>query len=278
MLIDWFTVAAQAVNFLILVWLMKRFLYKPILNAIDAREKKIAATVADASKQKADAEGEKDEFKKKNADFDTQRSALLVKATDDAKAEGARLLVEARKVADALSVKLREASENEERDLHQSVRRRTEQEVFAVARKTLTDLAGISVEQCMGDLFARRLREMDAPSKKSLGDAIRAQGGPSTVSSAFDMPEGARAVLQKAINETFSADVHLRFETMPTLICGIELAAKGQKVAWSIADYLSALENEVKELLKKREKPKPAPAIPEPAAKKSEPEPAVKAA
>ena len=48
MLIDWFTVGAQAVNFLILVWLLKRFLYKPVLAAIDAREKKIAATIEDA--------------------------------------------------------------------------------------------------------------------------------------------------------------------------------------------------------------------------------------
>jgi len=42
MLIDWFTVGAQALNFLILVWLMKRFLYKPVLHAIDEREMRIA--------------------------------------------------------------------------------------------------------------------------------------------------------------------------------------------------------------------------------------------
>ena len=48
MLIDWFTVGAQALNFIILVWLLKRFLYKPILNAVDAREKRIAAELADA--------------------------------------------------------------------------------------------------------------------------------------------------------------------------------------------------------------------------------------
>ena len=48
MLIDWFTVGAQAVNFIILVWLLKRFLYKPILNAIDAREKRIATELAAA--------------------------------------------------------------------------------------------------------------------------------------------------------------------------------------------------------------------------------------
>ena len=56
MLIDWFTVVAQVVNFLILVWLLKRFLYKPILDAIDAREKRIASELADADAKKAAAE------------------------------------------------------------------------------------------------------------------------------------------------------------------------------------------------------------------------------
>jgi F-type H+-transporting ATPase subunit b len=52
MLIDWFTVVAQVLNFLILVWLLKRFLYRPILNAIDVREKRIAAEVADARRRR----------------------------------------------------------------------------------------------------------------------------------------------------------------------------------------------------------------------------------
>ena len=55
MLIDWFTVAAQVLNFLILVWLMKRFLYQPVLNAIAAREAKIAAELKDAADTKAKA-------------------------------------------------------------------------------------------------------------------------------------------------------------------------------------------------------------------------------
>ena len=56
MLIDWFTVVAQALNFLILVWLLKRFLYKPMLDAIDAREKRIATQLADADAKKAAAQ------------------------------------------------------------------------------------------------------------------------------------------------------------------------------------------------------------------------------
>src|SRR5450631_4660557 len=109
MLIDWFTVGAQAINFIILVWLLKRFLYKPILNAVDAREKRIAAELADADAKEAEAQKERDEFQHKNEEFDQQRAALLNKATDEAKAERQRLLDEARKTADAISSQRQEA-------------------------------------------------------------------------------------------------------------------------------------------------------------------------
>ncbi len=56
MLINWFTVGAQAINFLILVWLLKRFLYKPILHAIDEREKGIASQLAQAEAKVAEAQ------------------------------------------------------------------------------------------------------------------------------------------------------------------------------------------------------------------------------
>ena len=72
--------------------------------------------------------------------------------------------------------------------------------------------------------------------------------------SAFELPLEQRAVIQNAINETFSADVHIRFETVPDIVSGIELTANGQKVAWSIAEYLSSLEKSVEELLKAKDK------------------------
>jgi len=62
-------------------------------------------------------------------------------------------------------------------------------------------------------------------------------------------------LIQNALNETFSAEVHVRFETAPDLISGIELTTNGQKVAWSIADYLVSLEKGVDELLKEKDKP-----------------------
>jgi len=257
MLIDWFTVGAQALNFLILVWLMRRFLYRPILNAIDAREKKIAAELADAAAKKAEAQKDRDEFQKKNADFDQQRAALLGQAADAAKAEGQRLLDEARKAADALSAKRQEGLRIDAHNLSQAISRRTQQEVFAIARKALGDLATTSLEERLGDVFTRRLRTMDGQAKETFGAALKTTSEPALVRSAFDLPPVQRAIIQNALNETFSADIRLRFETSPDLVGGIEVAANGQKLAWSIADYLTSMEKGVDELLKQQDKPVP---------------------
>jgi F-type H+-transporting ATPase subunit b len=266
MLIDWFTVGAQALNFLILVWLMKRYLYKPIRHAIDEREKRIAAELANADAKKAEAQKEHDEFQHKNAELDQQRAALLSKATGEAEAERQRLLEEARKAAVALSSKRQETLRNEEQNLHQAIRRRAQQEVFAIARKALTDLATTSLEERLGEVFTRRLREMDGKAKEGLGAALKTASDPAVVRSTFELPAEQRAAIQNALNETFSAEIRVRFETAPDLISGIELTTNGQKVAWSIADYLESLKKGVDELLKEKDK-REAKAVPKPESK-----------
>jgi F-type H+-transporting ATPase subunit b len=271
MLADWFTIVAQALNFLILVWLMKRFLYQPVLHAIDEREKRIATELANADAKKSEAQKEHDEFQHKNTEFDQQRAALLSKATDEAQTEHRRLLEEARKAAVDLSSKRREALRDEEQTLHQAIRQRTQQEVFSIARKALQDLATTSLEERLVEVFTRRLREMNGKAKETLAAAAKTASDPTVVRSTFDLPAEQRFAIQNALNETFSAEVRVQFETAPNLIGGIELTANGQKVAWTIADYLDSLEKGVDELLKMKDqsgaKSEPGPEEPKPAVK-----------
>ncbi|OGQ94248.1 MAG: F0F1 ATP synthase subunit B [Deltaproteobacteria bacterium RIFOXYA12_FULL_61_11] len=255
MLFDWFTVGAQALNFLILVFLMGRFLYKPILHAIDEREKRIASELADADAKRAEAKKERDEYQHKNEELDEQRAAILRQATDEAKEERQRLLDEARQAADALSSKRKETLRNDAHNLSQAIGNRAQQEVFAIARKALTELAGVKLEERLSEVFTRRVRELESPTKETLAEALRTATDPALVRSAFDLPAEQRAAIQKAINETFSADIHLCFETAPDLISGIELTTKGLKVGWSIAEYLMSLEEGVGELLKEKDRP-----------------------
>jgi len=249
MLIDWFTVGAQALNFLILVWLMKRFFYKPVLNAIDAREKRIATELADADAKRAEAQKEREEFQHKNHEFDQQHEALLKKATHEAAIERQRLLDEARKAADAFRAKREEALRNEHQALSKNLTRWTQTQVFSIARKALSDLAAASLEERMSETFIQRLRELNGSAKEQLATALKSTPQPVLVRSAFDLTQVQHVAIQQAINETFSADIHLRFEIKPELVSGIELSANGQKVAWSIAEYLALLETSAGTLL-----------------------------
>jgi F-type H+-transporting ATPase subunit b len=249
MLIDWFTVGAQIVNFLILVWLLKHFLYKPILDAIDAREKKIAAELADADAKKAEAEKERTDFEDKHKAFDEQRSALLGKAADEAKAERERLIDQAKKDAESLRANQADVLREDQIRLGSEISLLAEKEVFAIARKTLTDLATVSLEERVGEVFTRRLRELDPKAKGLLGAALKNSSQPVLVRSAFDLPPGQKAAIQNALNETFSAVVRIKFEDSQDAICGVELTANSQKVGWSISSYLTALSKKVSDLV-----------------------------
>ena len=165
MLIDWFTIGAQALNFLILVWLMKRFLYKPILHAIDEREKRIATELANADKKKVEAQKESDEFRHKNEEFDQQRASLLSKATDEVKAEHQRLLDEARKAADVFRAKRQDALRNEQHSLNTKSPAGPSRRFLPLPERRLTDLAGTSLEEAMGEVFTRRVRELNDEAK-----------------------------------------------------------------------------------------------------------------
>lgn len=249
MLIDWFTVGAQAVNFLVLVWLLRRFLYEPILDAIDAREARIAAELADARAKQAQAQSERDLFARKNEVFDQQHAERLAQAKEQVGAEHRRLMSEARQAADDMHRQRREALEREQRDLKDDITRLTRKEVFAIARKTLGDLADASLEERMGQVFTCRLRDLRGSAKEGLAAALKTGTDPALVRSTFVLPEAQRMAIQDAIDEIASTDVRIRFEAAPTLVSGIELSANGQKVAWSIADYLATLERRVGELL-----------------------------
>lgn len=249
MLIDWFTVGAQTLNFLVLVWLLKRFLYQPILHAIDAREQRIAAELAEAATKKAEAGQERAELDHKREEFDGQRAALLSKAIEEAKAERQRLLDEAREESESARTRREEALRQEQQSLGEEISRRTRDEVFAIARKAFGDLASASLEERMVEVLLQRLRALSDEEKAALRSAFQEASDPVTVRSVFELPPAQRSNLESAVSELLTVRTPLQFASAPGLISGIELTANGRKISWSIADYLSTLEKSVAGLL-----------------------------
>jgi F-type H+-transporting ATPase subunit b len=249
MLIDWFTVGAQVLNFVVLVWLMKRFLYRPVLDAIAAREKRIADQIADAEAKQAQAAEERSAFEEKNAAFDRERAALLTQAKADAAAEGQRLLADTKQAADAQAHQRQQALKTEAEHLNEAIGDRARQEVFAIARKALSDLAGVSLNERIAEVFVQRLQALAEPAKVRLTDALKSTREPALLRSAFELTAGARAAIAQALNEQLSTDVDLRFETAPKLLSGIELSVGGEKLGWTIDEYLDSLQESVAEVM-----------------------------
>ncbi len=257
MKINWFTVIAQVINFLILVWLLKKFLYKPILNAIDEREKKIRDQLKDADDKKAVAQKEQDDFKKKNEDFDQQKKALMDKAVADANTQKQQLMDAAKKEADDLRTKMEKATKEKQENDNLQVTEKIQHQVFAITRKALTEIASISLEEQSANTFVKHLAALKDDDKKQFIDAFKSNTNAILVRSAFDLPAKQQGEIHDAVNVALSADTQLQFKTSPDIINGIELSTNGYKLSWSFSEYLNSLEKNIDETMKENAKPVP---------------------
>jgi F-type H+-transporting ATPase subunit b len=241
-LIDWFTVIAQIVNFLVLVYLLKRFLYKPIIKAMDGRERRIAGRLEEADKREKEARQELEQYEQRNRELDSQREALVSQMKEDVESERKERVSKARHQVDAIRTNWYEAVEREKESFLQDLRERTGKHTYAVARRALKDLANVELEQHIVRVFIERLRNLDEAERRALKESVQKSKREVTVISAFEIFQEASQDIAQVLREYLSDPVDLRFETSPDVVCGIELRVQGRKIAWSVPDYLDGLE------------------------------------
>lgn len=271
MQIDWFTFFAQLVNFTLLLILLQRFLYRPIVAAMHAREADLAARFAEAADQQKVAQEEAEQFRRKRAKLDEQRQQLLVAAQQQAEEERRLLLQAARAEVADLSAGWRTAVEREKEIFLEELRQRVGDEVIAVSEKVLGDLADEALEQRMIDRFLARLPEQADHELQNMfaSDAAvalssdRAVNPPSiVVRTAHELQPGEQERIRRAIHamvrdqmngETpaFATEKALPicFETAPALICGVELQLRDAKLSWNVHAYLESMEQALAEQL-----------------------------
>ena len=258
--IDWFTVIAQIINFLILVWLLKRFLYRPILDGIDAREHKIASVLSNAETQKKHAENLEAQYKEKLTNIDAERSTIIELAKAEAHKATLAALQDAKAQADALSIKRTNALNTEIQMLQNEVIDKSVKEVFALSRKVISELADLQLQDKMFDKLLSHLKALNEAQHHELCLAIKKNQGQATVRSIAPLSqpqcEHLKACLediltdqpsQRATEQTGgdSLTITLNLEVDPQLIAGLALSFGGWKLSWSANELLSALQYEV---------------------------------
>jgi F-type H+-transporting ATPase subunit b len=242
MLLDWFTVAAQIVNFLILVALLKYFLYGRIIKAMDERQRTIASQLAEAEQQRQEAAQTTAAYRRAQQELEDERAELLEQAREDAAAQRQALYSQAREEIEHMQTRWHAAMQQEQTAFLHEVRQRASQQLVAIARRALADLADADLEQQMLTVFLAHLRTLDAAVWDTMAAAPQDTVHTVVIRSAFPLPHAARQQLQRVMQEHLGEAIRLRFETTPALMCGIEVQSHGQKIAWSLEHYVATLE------------------------------------
>ena len=241
MLFDWFTVSAQIVNFLILMFLLRRFLYRPIINAMQDREKLVRERLEAAEQKRLEAEEERQGYQTKNQELRQHFEQKQGQAEEEVQTWRKQALQIARQEVDATLQEWRKSIQQEKDSFSTELRRFAVQQTYAVAGQAIRDLADTSLEERMVDVFLSQLDKGEIDLSK-----LKNSTGDITLRSAFEFPLKLQEQVRWELQAHFGKDLSLRFETDPDLTAGIELAAQdGHQVAWNLRRYLEALEDEL---------------------------------
>lgn len=247
MLIDPFTVFAQIVNFALLVWLLSRFLYGPVTRAMEAREARVRAEVEGARRLRAEAQAEGDRYEALLAGVEAEREALLGEVHAELDTLRHQQVAEIRAEARELRERWHRTLEQEQEVFLQGLRQQVGLGSLAAMRRALRELADEDLEDRLIERFVERLRSMGAGDRERLSAAVRRGEATFHLRTAFPLSDTRRDALTRSLAQTFDVESLPRFETDPALVAGVELRAGGLKVAWTLDDYLSGLEEAMRE-------------------------------
>jgi F-type H+-transporting ATPase subunit b len=242
MFVDWFTVIAQIVNFLVLVALMQHFFYKRLVNAIDTREKRIENQMAEADQKNQQAARDMERARLDAEQIEQQRDQMLRDARQQADREHDELYQKSLASVKALEIKWRQELDREKAIFFEQIRARATAEILAVARHSLNDLASADLQQCVVGAFLHSLHSLNGGSWR--GDLV--------VRSASELPPETRSRIEDALRLRAGEDAQIRFERAPQMAWGLELSTNGTRIGWNPENYIGELEENLRRAFEQR--------------------------
>jgi len=251
-LIDWFTVAAQVLNFVVLVALLKHFLYGRIIHAMDAREEKVASRLEEAEEQKRQAAQEAESFREKRRELEDKKEDMLDRAKKDAEAQRKEMVGKYRDEVADLRDKWQADLEREQESFFREVREQTLSHVFRISRKAVENLADADLEKQVVPRFLENLQDLKEEDLQGLRTSARESEDGLKVLTRFEMSTGDRKRVTQALHEHLDRELEISYGTSGDVVLGVALVASGHRVAWDLSDYLDELEDSLRSSLEKR--------------------------
>ncbi len=244
-MIDWITVGAQIVNFLILVVLLKIFLYDRVLKAMDQRKESVQERFDRADQARSDADQRAVELRQQRDELAEKRDDLMQQARDDAEEHRREKRRQAEKEIRRKKQRWLETLEDRQGDFVADLRRRSADRLATLSRKVLADLADADLQQRVVATFLDRAANLDDETRNELRETF-ADADTIEIAAAFELSDDQARQVRQAVGQLVEGDPDVNITRQDDLICGIELRAGGHAVGWNIGDYVDQLSDDMR--------------------------------
>jgi len=249
-LIDWFTVVAQLVNFAILLVVLKFLLYDRIVQAMEERRRAIAEREGQAEQRRREADEKATQLDEERRELADRRRDLLDEARRHAEERRAELLEEARERVAEQEKQWKESVRTERIDLLTELQRATGEHARAIARRLLRDLADADLEERLVHGLLDRVDAIPEEERREFVDAVHSQDQPLVVSTAFEIGSDQRRRLAERLRELAGdPDREIQWERDPELVAGAVISGGGRQITWTVDGYLAGLREEFEDRL-----------------------------
>lgn len=248
MSVDWFTVAAQIINFLILVWLLKKFFYKPVLRAMDNRQQKIRAELEQAATLATSAEKEKKQYLALQEEVRERGKEELRQARKDAENLREKLFQEVEAEAEEAHVRWQNELIHEKELFLKQAGAQVAAQFHHLARRAFQDLADENLEERIVARFCALIESHDTEQDffKQLQNS-----DPFRIFTAFPLADGSQETIKQALWLRLTAKPEINFLHEPNLVAGIRLSSNDHKLEWNIHHYLADFQSQLESALSK---------------------------
>lgn len=236
--LNWSTFILEIVNFLVLVWLLKRFLYRPVLDVIARRRAGIEKTLADAETRHAEAERLRAHYEGRLADWDREQQQARATMTQDVENERARRRADLREELE----RIRETARVAEQRRRVDAERRLEETALAqgarFAARLLAQGAGPETEARLVELAIEALTDLPDERRDALRGNFAGAADAVRVTTAFVLPDDRRRRLADALGAARGSALEPHFDQDPALIAGVRIALGAWVLGLNVADEL----------------------------------------
>ena len=232
------TLVLEIVNFLVLVWILKRFLYRPVLDLVDRRRAMIEKTMADAEAKRREAEALEARYEGRLAEWDREKREARESLAAELEAEKGRRREALEADLEAERERRRQAAARQQADEARRLERAALRNGAEFASGLLRGAAGPELETRLVDLFIGDLEQL-TPERR---EALRGEGAPDiarvTAWSAYPLDEERRRRLREAVATLVGEGPELAFERDASLLAGLRVAVGDRELALNLRDEL----------------------------------------